>query len=359
MYHIITSIAVASDSPGKSDLYILDQFYGTRECASRIEEKGIFDQVKCIDPKKLLSWGCKLQKWTRLLLDYIFCDKIASSILIEDTEYSNFCFHNTYSVEALILRFYFMKHDMQVQFVLIEDGVLSYAEMHKKRRILLDRIMRSILCRGKESIDTIRAQMLYSPELYQKLNGSSPIPVRQIPRVFSDPKYVALYNDIFQFDESCKISERVIMLLQIKGEICAGKEQERLLDIYRLVAKECGEGNVIAKKHPRDKDPKMEGVKYYDKAVPFECVYMNMDCSSKIFVSVMSTGVANAKLLFDQEAHVILLYKLLKLNLTDAAYANIDRYFNACKSLYKDPDRFMIPETIEELTAGLRKALSE
>ena len=105
---------------------------------------------------------------------------------------------------------------------------------------------------------------------------------------------------------------------------------------------------MVIKKHPRDEEPEDQRLQYYlHPETPFECVCMNMDMSEKIVISYSSTAATTPKILLDQEPYVIMLYKLVEGNAKLSQ--ELSSYFESVKGLYRQEDRFFIPENMEEL----------
>ena len=132
-----------------------------------------------------------------------------------------------------------------------------------------------------------------------------------------------------------------------------GKDLDHtLLDSILQAITTCfGIDNIIIKKHPRDTTPNQNEYTYYKyNGLPFESICMNSNISSKLIVVVRSTAAITPKLLLDQEPRVIATYKIMG-DYTEKK----DRLYRACKSLYRNPERFMIPENMEELAEALQE----
>lgn len=70
----------------------------------------------------------------------------------------------------------------------------------------------------------------------------------------------------------------------------------------------------------------------------------------KILMSVFSSACIMPKIMFDEEPFVILLYKLIDVSDETAINSDIIDLVYKVKESYQNPERFVIPETFEELT---------
>jgi hypothetical protein len=70
------------------------------------------------------------------------------------------------------------------------------------------------------------------------------------------------------------------------------------------------------------------------------------DIDDRCLVSINSTALFNPKLLFDQEPYIIFVYKLVKLFYDWSLFEGTIKLF---VEEYRDKEKIMIPESIEEL----------
>ena len=84
-----------------------------------------------------------------------------------------------------------------------------------------------------------------------------------------------------------------------------------------------------------------------------EIRYLDMDLDRSCLISVLSTAVISPKMLFDKEPMVLLLCNIdMKASNVDDRFVHI---YKDVQSMYRNPERFMIPESLEELEDCLRK----
>ncbi len=349
-YQIIAAVSIVRQNHETADLYVL--FDGPKDYLEGIRKENIFSEVKFVEKINSTSAYRLLQRLGNLG-KYVKCDRIAEEILVPNTRYNKLYFSNR-GIEARCCFFHYVKNNIPIERILFDDGASSYLNDFYVYIRKEDALVRKLLF-GEKALEPVSRKMLYSPDLYQMTcKSTKKYKIEKIDGKFDNYETKELCNRIFQFKDSDLIKENCILLDCIKDEILDKEGQKKLQFLYRKIFQEYGAENIIVKPHPRD-NAKMEGgAKYYSNyKLPLECLYMNLNCSEKVLISVSSTAVATPKILFDQEPYVILLYRLLdlkKINMDD-----LDRYYRNCKSLYRHPERFMIPENEEELTEYLKQ----
>lgn len=132
-------------------------------------------------------------------------------------------------------------------------------------------------------------------------------------------------------------------------------DDRKMLDIISsVVPKE----NIYVKIHPgTDNASRYDGYKVLpDLGCPWEVAQCLMNTSNLILVAVNSTAVVTPKTIFDKEPCVMLLYDIFK----DKPFINIDKqrmYFSGVKGLYNDKSRFIVPQSVDEMTDFLKKEM--
>ena len=136
------------------------------------------------------------------------------------------------------------------------------------------------------------------------------------------------------------------------------------IDMYALwekVSKLIPMDKAIVKSHPRQKKGNLAGLgfdifKRY--TTPWEVVSLNQNMSDKIIMSIFSTACIYPKIMYDDEPRVIMLYKLIGIDYTFFGEGMIG-FVEGVGNLYREKDRFFVPETWEELEAYCKKYLWE
>lgn len=352
-FQIISAISILHELDADADIYILGFFHNAAICADILNKKKIFASVRFVEIDNYVPKGrCQFVIWGKLLIDYLKASRIAQRILVPNTKY-NKVYVSSRNIVPRILWLYLVRNGLATQLIHFDDGAGSYFSDEQMTIKPIDSFLRRLIF-GKSASQTITHDFLFAPRLYHKLHRDIEREILRIPAILTRKDTIELLNDIFQFDNSKFIKERVVILGCITHELFDDRCSKTLNSLYTMIEKTLGTSNIIMKAHPRDMEIQKSSVRYYpDNNMPFECICMNMNCNNKILVTVSSTAVCTPKLLLDQEPYVILFYKLVKSKITD--FIDEDRYYRACRSLYRDPSRFMIPETMTELIANLNK----
>ena len=101
--------------------------------------------------------------------------------------------------------------------------------------------------------------------------------------------------------------------------------------------------------HPRHKDARTYGFDYANKKQIWELKQLDIDdLEDKMLMSIHSTACFTPKILFDKEPYLLLFYKLCDDKVT---YRNerFDIFVERFVKTYRDPEKILIPESIEEL----------
>lgn len=349
-YQLFAIIALAVERKEKADLYIDPQFIDADVFANRIRATHIFENVVLIDSKRIygtfMSAGPGLRNHFQIANTYLHVKDIAKTILLEDVIYDNLFLSSKAYIPRMV-QMYFIQAKRPTNFFYFDDGAGSYENNRAYRISIEDRLLRTVIF-GTDATKTDYKRFLFSPEVYYELNKDI-LNVNPIGRLWNNQSGKALLNNIFGVKKKPTIKERVIILDQPKEEIFSADNYRVISDIYHGLVQTLGYENVIVKKHPRSSNDDFKEIKYFESpGVPFELFCLNMSMNKKIIVAHSSTAAATPKILFDQEPTVIVLSKLIE-PVTGEKNLFVD-FFNAVKSTYRNQERFLIPNNVEELT---------
>ncbi len=348
-YQIIAAVSIVRQNHETADLYVLSDC--AKDYIKGIRKENIFSKV--IFVRKMRKNPTRhMSTRLNLLRSYIQCSKITREILLPNTIYGKLYFSSK-GLEAKCCFFHYTKKNIPIRRILFDDGTGSYINDFFNQIGKKETFVRRLLF-GKMALEPISDKMLYSPDLYKMTCKSSKYNVKKINGKFDKDETIKMFNRIFQFKDSDLIKEDCILLDCLHEEILDKQEQKKLRLIYNRIFQELGIENIIVKPHPRDNATLKDGIRYYTNyKLPLECLYMNLNCNDKVLISVSTTAVVTPKLLYDQEPYILLLYKLLNIKRQDINQDDLDTFYTNCKNLYVHPERFMIPESEEELVSYL------
>lgn len=349
-YQLFSTLSLAAERKEIADLYIVPRFSGSIQFAERIKKIGIFRSVEIINADKIcgkyIRGGPGIINHIQIANSYLYVKNIAEIILLPGVKYNNlFCPSKMYFSRMVQLYYIKMKWDFNMYY--FEDGIGTYWNSRAYQIKKPDELIRKFLF-GKKSIDTGFKRFVFSSDIYRLLNTDNDNEVEEMQKFWADESGKNIMNYIFNTSDKMVINEKLIILDQPKDEILNLTDIKLINNLYRSLIKRVGFNNAIIKQHPRNAEKEIDQVKYFTEAgVPFEIYCMNMNMDEKIIVAYSSTAVATPKLLFNQEPKVIVLTKLFR---PKTGEKNLfEDYFLAVKNSYSDPERFCIPENIEEL----------
>lgn len=362
-YQITASIALHYALKDEADIFIIPSFKDAEKYADNLRRLNIFRRVKVVDKDKIVK---KTENKPLLLVhlgiveQYFRVDEIAKIILYDDTIYKK-CYFSSKAFIPRMAYFYYIKHDIDAELYYYDDGEGSYDFRFRTEPSLFDKIARLVLF-GKKGFNKAEKIYLYDPELYKEINGQqNNISVLPIPRAFNDLTFKETISKIFDIHAKDLINEKVIIIDMIKEIKYGSGEVDRINQTYMEMQKFFSTDEIIIKRHPRDKSNYCLPIKCYENdSMPFESICTQMDMSKKVLIGLYSTALIIPKILLDQEPTVILLYRLFKRSeQTEQARKKQDQFYEICKSRYKEPNKFFIPESMEELHEALIIASSK
>lgn len=354
-YQIMAAICLVKSNGIAADLYIQNQFRQAEEFAANLRCENIFEAVQVVDDtlikERYLSHKTDAGLHFRMAFTYLSVDKIATEVLIPDTEYREMYVSSKAYVSRLVY-LYFIKSKRDLELFYYDDGEGSYDNDDAYRIGCLDLIIRLVMF-GRKSIAKNHIKYLYDPDLYHKLNPLTQYEdIRKIPCIWKESDMHPMLNRIFSLTEEMDIQESVIFVdtLRSADQVEMNATVDSVLD---LLSRYLGKINIMVKKHPRDRDNRIPGFHYYEfNSVPFEVISMKMDVEEKLLVVIQSTAAVMPKIILDREPYVIMIYKLIGVPRTDS---KSEMFFKACAEKYRKPDRFYIPGTYEELEQIVKK----
>ena len=319
--------------------------YLKKEIAEKIDSANIFDNIVSFSVDEIrreIIAKSKIKKHFGKMFNYIYYKKFAEKVLLPEKKYGVTFYSVTYSFMELLL---YLKEMHNSKMFLMDDGVMSYrnvshclAESGKAKYIKHFLEIKT----GKINPE----KLFYLPELYQELNPQDKILPHRLNTV-SD-KNVELARAIFNVSDSDKIACKVVIIECNVGEYLYPEEADKLEAIYESIIKKYGSENVFFKRHPRDKREEIEGRTYMRGSVPFEAYNCIQDMSNIILVAWDSTAVLTSKIFFGQEPRIALLYKLVSTFNKDANLEATDKFYQAFRNCYNDPNRMLILENSDE-----------
>ena len=324
----------------ESDLILLNAFNGAKEIVEILKKENSFSNVYIIERFKNEGLLHSISSFMDIIIPNRYINK--SGIL--DNLSNKYDYLVVPKVSKITLSIWLLNKKAKIQ--LFEEGMGTYYG-------------------GKHMCYEYGTHQ----DLYQKLNGN---------KQFSD--YEAVYlndsrlyqdSDIDKVIEIPKYNKKYLEELKDKFSNVAFKDTNK--NIYwigqYLIGVNSGDNinetitncldkhkkDVIFCPHPRIKIDIDESIEKLEFNKIWELSLLNINnIENKCFLSIYSTAIFSAKLLYDQEPYMILTIKLLK-NEENEHFKTMENIIELFKKTYRNPEKIMMPETIEELKGCITK----
>lgn len=196
-----------------------------------------------------------------------------------------------------LLYYYMVKKGCRPAIHIYEEGVATYT-IDIKKRMLTDGLRHSYYG-SNQFLERITEFLLYEPNLFSV--DTIDIPINRLPKInATDEQIREIYTGIFGKEKMPK--EPVVFFME---SFHADRVNTSNLDLLDRIATLFGKENIIVKMHPRDQENWLapKGYKIFPASqIPWEIMLMTNDVEKKLFVSLSSTAVLSAQLVFGKKA---------------------------------------------------------
>jgi hypothetical protein len=219
----------------------------------------------------------------------------------------------------------------------------------------------------KSKINLVKFKMLRRQELVNKAIFRFTLPEYMLNQdlKFQKPPYLSNTNefkyalidffggrkDVVEFSNSEIIYFEQVFNIGNHDAEKAFFEQESLIRDLLLSNR-----NAKVKSHPRYFNALSNKYPVVETITPWEAVFLSIDINNKILISISSTSLVTPKIMQNKEPIVICLVKIfrkfLKQLLPSSSHKEIDNiidFFYYIKTTYNEPERFKIPNSVQEL----------
>lgn len=330
------------DSKGHSDIYIVNRFVNSKRIYERIISAGIFNNVYYVEDKKNKG----VVSVRRILLNRI---KPYREFDIDGIDTSIPNYDKIFIADTMPFGIELCENNKKSEVILYEGGIPIYSGKFYIDSTIGRRA--EIIKFLKKGVFSINPQKAYVNRL--SLNESKlDLTFYEIPMFNVDDK--AKLCDVFDYKKSKSLLNdfKVIFFDQRFDDFVNFKNLNfvELLDQYQE--------KVLIRLHPRTINS-YPGCKVDSNPNMWEVECLTTINDEKILIGYFSTAMFSPFILAKKEPTLIFLYKLLAkdLNAYDVLLKNtmIDRI----KTSYSNPDKVLVPSTIEEFNTLMTKILEQ
>lgn len=336
-YQIMNSILIAKEKPEEtSDIYVLKQFKNSDYVVSKLKDCGIFDEVVGFEPyKKYYGILHKAVTLKRIFFPLRTLKKYSEEkFKIHQYAEVYFSYYTPFSDSVRLV-------NSNSDFIEYEDGIGTYRvnDLEDLARTKLFGFINRYFLSGSLSYN-VKAIYLNHPECY---NNSDNLETVKIP--FS--KDYSAFKQIFGYKpDNIYDNNRFVYLTQPLEETELG---ESAADTERKILSELGE-SVVVRVHPRQNPENYSGYSVDGANNQWELECADSINDSHILIGAFSTAQFTPKMLFDKEPGVIFTYKLY-----GDAFENAADTVNMLRSMYKNPEKVIVAEDINQLADYISK----
>lgn len=324
------------------DLYILDHAKQNKKYYDALVKTDIFHKVTFLHTKTMTG-GNSSRPLVRYLKasSYFLQPGILRKQLPDMPVYERF-YIPTPDVPSQILYYTCKQMNPAIELFMFEEGTFAYNYFEHEFGFVKKLFLKTLY--HTDIMQDYRGAYLYHPQL---LNNVKDIPLfRMTPMSKENQILVDFFNKLSGYDPASHLSiEKEILFFDQPFIFSTVNEKQYAL--YDLFAATVDENRLRVKLHPRTTEHPYRNVLPFQ--VSSEIMEMNESFNDKVLVSVFSTACLSPKMMFDEEPIVILLYKLVDLHLMTNINQNTFAIADQVRAAYRQKERFMIPETLEEL----------
>ncbi len=232
---------------------------------------------------------------------------------------------------------------------ILEEGMYTYDFLTRKENFFKRKAFELFI--GEEVVSKSEKVYIYRPDMLRLgVREMEVIPIR--PELDSlGPIIKKCYKHELPMIE--EIDKPVIMFDQDMQDNVMTDIQCKMAD---YIVSQFGRENTVVKMHPRTVDiPYGQNIPVYKAKCPFEILMSTIDIENKILVSLISTASMNPKLILDAEPTVIFAAKIAGHDKSEAEIEETLKIVTRIKSIYRNPEKIMIPETMEDFENMVKK----
>ncbi len=319
------------------DLYYARLTKNTDELIEQIRKLKLFKNIYVL-PNIVIEYPVTIKRCIEISIK-----KYGVMKLLKDKKYDT-VYYNTdgWLFNSII---YTGLHNKTTKNIFVENGILPYIVPYDTKEWYLRLFINfnMLTCMDGRFIDE---RYLFEPSLVSVPQSGE---FHRIDKIdCNDMDLRRQINTVFNYDEEKDaFSDKDIIIMEQGPR----REPIDMPGLWKRVGNFIDKKRTIVKAHPRQNDSALRelGFDIYERyVIPWEVISFNQNMDDKTLMCIFSTSCVTPKLMFNQEPRVILLYKLIGIDYSFFGKGMIE-FVNGVGGLYKDKNKFFIPESWQEL----------
>lgn len=337
-YHVFNAVNISKTLfvSEISDLYILNVSNTSVEIFNKIKDKNIFRRVYLINVYNNKKSTNRLFYCFNRVKKMLFTEKMIPNK--EDLYHSIFIVGT--EIFSKLIYYYWYKKNNQIILNYYEDGTASYFKiLMEDKEMLKNKFLTTF--KGFDILGKCESLYVYRPECV--ISRYEHIRINQIPLIQRDEKHIIKLKQILK-SENKNISNKIIFFDSNFGDERILNQQ---IEFVNMISGTFTDISFGIKLHPNSngnlygKD--IELIKTSDG---FEMINFDQNMSDKLLVSIISSACITPKLIYDEEPHILYLYKLI---CGEELYPHFNSLVESVKKLYREPEKIIVPKNYDEL----------
>ncbi|UBH09362.1 alpha-2,8-polysialyltransferase family protein [Macrococcus armenti] len=324
----IINILNLNNNPKETNLLILDFNDQNYNVYLKLKDLNYFKSIEFLPIKKyMINNGNKISKIKSYIKNYFIIKKhmenyIDSLNLLEQVDVYA-CYPDLPTTQLIKT----IKNKKKLRSVnLYDEGMYTYAFPNIKNR--KNQVAKYLTGINFEKI--LKSVYVYEPSLINIKN----VDIYPIQKLNDNNRIIELLIELFELQDM-KFTNQILFLDQ------PFPNSKNYLDLIKRI-KSLEE--IVVKKHPRSiLDNDIDQLNF-NKA--FELLLLSNNLNDKVLIAFTSSAMVTPKMMFNQEPIIVILYKLLDI---DVGGNEVEKIISKLKHLYKNKEKIIVPETIEEL----------
>jgi hypothetical protein len=346
--HILVAIQMIKQNDIKDcDLYYVPTSNNANILMDAVRKTGIFNSVTVL-PNINIEYPITIKQCINISFNRFKVRKILKNRYYENVYYNT----DGWLLNSII---YSSLPNTEAKNIFVENGLNPYITPYDSKQWYLRLYinLNFMTCMDGKYIDE---RYVFRPSLISVPQSGQIKKIDTLDR--NDIRMRELVNDIYGYDEEKDSFDNKDIIIMEQGP---RKEPIDMVRLWGKVKKYIPVDKSIVKSHPRQKNSALRGLGFdvYERyVIPWEVLTLNQDMNNKTLICIFSTSCVNPKVMYDEEPRVIFLYKLIGMDYSFFGKGMIS-YVEHVKELYRDKEKFFIPETWDEFDEYCREYLEE